>query len=117
MTTTPDTPPPTLPASLLARLDEYHDAVAVCARKGGWSDDWAKVWDARSSLLRELGEYVADRERLQLAEMVLGNFRQAHCLRALLGEDSDGCECMGCASRAYFAAARTPSPQARDTDG
>lgn len=42
------------------------------------------------------------RSRALTAESILADFKEAHCLRALLGEDDDGCMCMGCQARAYF---------------
>jgi hypothetical protein len=49
-------------------------------------------------------------ERLRDAERVLGDFRNAPCLTALLGED-DCPGCFGCRVRAYFARHEaSPSP-------
>jgi hypothetical protein len=60
--TTPDTPPPTLPAPLLARLDAYRDAVVRC--------DYHEATAARAALERELGDVVAENValRTQMAE-------------------------------------------------
>ena len=82
---------------------ESNPAGAVVRARRALLDHMARLRTATAGAAR-------DAERLQLAEMILGNFREVPCLRALLGEDSEGCECMGCASRAYFRAARTPTP-------
>lgn len=105
-----------------ALLDEYakaHQFHTECEREYDREECGADVLDqaraerdgirdeiiaALDALTAEYEASARDAEKLALAELILGNFRYARCLRALLGEDSDGCECMGCVSRAYFAA-------------
>ena len=61
-------------------------------------------------------EMARNSERLQMAERVLRDFENAACLSELLGEYDDGCTCMRCQSRGYFAAialaAASPTPEA-----
>jgi hypothetical protein len=103
---------PEAPGSRRARLREAVDDYAyACMRLGALPNSVPLTDDAnlkRAALDTLHDDLARDAERLVLAETVLGNFRGAHCLRALLGEDSDECECMGCASRAYFAARSAP---------
>lgn len=68
-------------------------------------------WFAVCELLAEVTRLREDAARLWLAERVLRGFENVPCLRDLPGEDDEGCECMGCASRAYFRAARAPAPE------
>lgn len=89
-------------ASVVPRL-----ASALEAADRGWlKTSAALAAESEISATRRdaLEAATKDRERLAVAEHILDGFKNAPCLRELLGEDNDGCGCMGCASRAYFAA-------------
>lgn len=92
----------------------------------GHADDWHEGEPPYPCISCKCSAFrlrVAEQERdalrgkLALAEQVLRQFKEVPCLRDLLGEsdeDSFGCGCMGCQSRAYFAAA---TPTTETTDG
>jgi hypothetical protein len=119
---------PTVPASLLARLDEAIRRAVIAAQRAPHvppihEPDPARAWaeDAHAALVREIAEYVADRERwrwlvspmysweaARKIEAVAAAFREAYPNGGLTADE---------ALAAAIDAARSPSTQETGSDG